>query len=282
MLVGGIVVEDDVDRPTSRHLALHSIEEADEFEMAVALHAAADHGAVEHAEGGEQGSRAVPLIIVRHGLAAPGLDRQSRLGAVERLDLALFVDRQYHGVGRRIDPRVRPMAGPRAGAKPDDVGELGGKAGIARALERAQPVRLKFVRPPDALHRTQRDAVGFGHRSPGPVGRLVRRGGARQCHHLRRGFRRERRLAGLAGLVAQQTLDPALGKAQLPPPHRRPADADALRHLLRRSAEASTMRARSTCLRGRLRSATIAANCSRSAALKTTHTCCPMAHPPKP
>ena len=44
----------------------------------------------------------------------------------------------------------------------------------------------------------------------------------------------------------------------------------------------STMRARSTCLRGRLRSATIAANCSRSAALKTTHTCCPMAHPPKP
>ena len=47
-----------------------------------------------------------------------------------------------------------------------------------------------------------------------------------------------------------------------------------------RSAEASTMRARSTCLRGRLRSATIAANCSRSAALKTTHICCPMAHPP--
>ena len=49
-----------------------------------------------------------------------------------------------------------------------------------------------------------------------------------------------------------------------------------------RSAEASTMRARSTCLRGRLRSATIAANCSRSAALKTTHTCCAMAPSPKP
>jgi hypothetical protein len=50
MLVGGIVVEDDVDRLASRDLALDSIEEADEFEMAVALHAAADHGAVEHAE----------------------------------------------------------------------------------------------------------------------------------------------------------------------------------------------------------------------------------------
>jgi hypothetical protein len=62
---------------------------------------------------------------------------------------------------------------------------------------------------------------------------LVRRLGARHRHHARRGFRRDRRLAGLAGLVAQQPVDPALGKALLPSPHRRPADADALRHLLR-------------------------------------------------
>jgi hypothetical protein len=61
-----------------------------------------------------------------------------------------------------------------------------------------------------------------------------RRLGAGQRHDLRRGFRRDRRLAGLAGLVAQQSVDPALGKALLPPPHRRTADAYALRHLLRR------------------------------------------------
>jgi hypothetical protein len=48
-----------------------------------------------------------------------------------------------------------------------------------------------------------------------------------------------------------------------------------------RSAEASTMRARSTCLRGRLRSTVIAANCSRSSALKTTHTWCAMAPIPQ-
>jgi len=66
---------------------------------------------------------------------------------------------------------------------------------------------------------------------------VMRRTAAARCkstHYLRRGFRRQRRLAGLAGLVAQQTLDPALGKALLPPPYRRPADADALRHPLRR------------------------------------------------
>jgi hypothetical protein len=121
MLVGGIIVEDDMDRPIGRDLALDGIEEANEFEMAVALHAAPDHGAVEHAERGEQGSGAVALVVVRHGLAAPGLDRQSGLGAVERLDLALFVEREHHGVGRRID------------IEPDDVGQLGGKAGIASA-----------------------------------------------------------------------------------------------------------------------------------------------------
>src|SRR5262249_52978364 len=36
------------------------------------------------------------------------------------------------------------------------------------------------------------------------------------------------------GLAAEQTLNPALGEALLPPPHGRPADADGLRHPLRR------------------------------------------------
>ena len=70
----------------------------------------------------------------------PGFDRQSGLGAVERLDLALLVNRQHHGVGRRVD------------IEPDDISQLGGEAWIARAFEGAQPVRLQFVRPPDALH----------------------------------------------------------------------------------------------------------------------------------
>src|SRR5262245_10867293 len=69
-----------------------------------------------------------------------------------------------------------PGSGPwpaRGQAPPDNVGELGGKAGIARAFEGAQPVRLQFVRPPDALYRPQRDAGCLGHRPAGPVGCLV-------------------------------------------------------------------------------------------------------------
>jgi hypothetical protein len=124
-------------------LVFDGVEKADEFEVAVALHAAANHGTVEHAKGSEQGGRAVPLAIARHSLTAARLDRQSGLAAVEGLDLALFVNRQHHCMGRRID------------VEPDNVGELGGKAGIARAFESAQPVRLQFVRPPNALHRPQ-------------------------------------------------------------------------------------------------------------------------------
>jgi len=179
-------------------------------------------------------------------------------------------------------PRVRPTVGPRAGSESDDVGELGGKAGIARALEGAKPVRLKFVRPPDALHRTHRDAGGFGHCPAGPMRGLVRRVGADQRHHPRRGFRRDRRLARLAGLVAQQTSTPTSAKrccqrhtvGRLTPMRCATCCADV------RSAEASTMRARSMCLRGRLRSAAIAANSSRSAVLKITHTRCAMAPSP--
>ena len=100
MFVRGLVVEHGVDDPASRDLALNGVEKADEFAVAVTPHAAADDGTIEHAERRAQAAGAVPLIV-------------------KRLDLALFVDRQHHGMGRGVD------------IERDDVGELGGKAGIA-------------------------------------------------------------------------------------------------------------------------------------------------------
>ena len=61
VLVGGVVVEDHVDHLAGRDLALDGVEKADELLMAVALHVAADHRAVQHVEGGEQGGRPVRL-----------------------------------------------------------------------------------------------------------------------------------------------------------------------------------------------------------------------------
>ena len=45
-----------------------------------ALHAAAEDGAVEDVEGGEQRGRAVALVVMRHGAGAALLHRQAGLG----------------------------------------------------------------------------------------------------------------------------------------------------------------------------------------------------------
>ena len=66
---------------------LDGVEEADELLVPVALHAAAEDGAVEDVEGGEQRGGAVALVVVGHGAGAALLHGQAGLGAVERLDL---------------------------------------------------------------------------------------------------------------------------------------------------------------------------------------------------
>lgn len=59
VLVSGVVVEDHVDALAGGNLALDRIEEANGLLMAMALHVAADHCAVEHVQGGEQRGRDV-------------------------------------------------------------------------------------------------------------------------------------------------------------------------------------------------------------------------------
>jgi hypothetical protein len=108
VFVGGVVVEDDVHRLVRRHLGVQGIEEAYELLMPVAGHVAADDGAVEHVERGEEGGGgALALVVVGHGAEPPLLHRQAGLGAVERLDLRFLVHRQHDGVCRRVD--VEPV-----------------------------------------------------------------------------------------------------------------------------------------------------------------------------
>src|SRR5580700_10588160 len=94
-----------------------------------------------------------PDVVVRHGATAAFLQRQARLGAVERLDLALFIDREHDGMRRRLD------------VEPDDLSQLAGELRIIGKLEQTRPMRLQTVPAPDALHRTDTDAVNLGHGS---------------------------------------------------------------------------------------------------------------------
>jgi hypothetical protein len=57
VLVGGVVVDDGVDRFALRHGGFGDIEEADERLMPMTLHAAPNHRAVQHAKDREQRGR---------------------------------------------------------------------------------------------------------------------------------------------------------------------------------------------------------------------------------
>ena len=101
-LVARRIVHHDVDVEIGGDILLDHVEEAAEIGGTVAWHAFADDRADLDVECGERGCRAVPLVVVDAALGLPGPHRQDRLGAVERLDLALLIDAQHHRTVGRV------------------------------------------------------------------------------------------------------------------------------------------------------------------------------------
>ena len=209
MLVGRIVVEHDMDLLAGRHLILDDVQEADELLVGVALHAPADDAAFEHVEGGKQCGSAVPLIVVRHCAAASLLQRQTRLGAVERLDLAFLVHRQHDGMLRRVDVEAH------------DVAYFGCELRIVGQLELPYLMRTQAMATPDAMHRTDADPTCRGDGRRRPVRDLARRLGQRQRHHALCDRVSKRRDARRASLVDQQSVRARFHEAPLPAPDAR-------------------------------------------------------------
>ena len=63
MLVGGVVVDDEMDVELGRHIGLDVTQEGEELLMTMARFALGEDRAVEHVEGGEQGGGAVTLVV---------------------------------------------------------------------------------------------------------------------------------------------------------------------------------------------------------------------------
>ncbi len=75
MVVGPVIIHDQMQIEPGRRFAVNLLEETDELLMPVTRHTVADDCAIKHAERGEQRGRTVALVIVRQRSAASLLDR---------------------------------------------------------------------------------------------------------------------------------------------------------------------------------------------------------------
>src|SRR5258705_12661462 len=81
-----------------KRLLVDLLEELEEFARSSARHAFADDLAGRHVERSEQGCRAMTFIVVRHGAGTTLFEGQTRLRAIEGLDLALLVDGKHQSL----------------------------------------------------------------------------------------------------------------------------------------------------------------------------------------
>src|SRR5579875_3082572 len=172
--------------------------------MAMALLAQAVDFSAGRIEGGEQGGGAVALVIVRHGLAAALLQRQTRLSAVERLNLALLIDRKHQRMLGGIEIQT------------NNGFQLLGKMGIVADLKGVDAMRLQPVRSPDTAHAGLGDTHLPGHPAARPVGRSS--GLRLRCsgNYLSDDARRNLRRPSWPGSVLHQPLDTQFDKPAAP------------------------------------------------------------------
>lgn len=99
MLVGGVVIHDHMNLFTSPDHVIDGAEELQPFLMAVPILTQGHHLAFQRVESGKQRGRAIALVVVGHGAAAPFLHGQAGLGAVQNLNLTLLVAHKTMALG---------------------------------------------------------------------------------------------------------------------------------------------------------------------------------------
>src|SRR5713101_5613436 len=150
VLVCGIVVGDQVQVQPLWGVVVDSAQEFKPFLVAVALHALPNNAAGGDIEGGKQRRRSIAFVVVGHSPGPTLLHWQAGLRAIERLDLALLVDREYQGFVRRIE------------IKANDILDLLDETFVVRQLKGLDQMRLQAVRIPNALHARVANAERLG------------------------------------------------------------------------------------------------------------------------
>jgi len=157
MLVGGVIVDDEVDVEFCRHIGFDVSQEGEELLVAMAGLALSEDRAVEHIERCEEGCGAVPFVIVRDPFDVTEAHGEHRLGTFERLNLALFIDTEDEGFVGRIEVEA------------DHVAQLLDEEGIGGELEAAGPMWLQSEELEESVDRALGQVRLGGHRAHAPV-----------------------------------------------------------------------------------------------------------------
>ena len=106
ILVGGVVVADDVNLLVRRDVVGNMLQEIEPLLMSVAVHALADDPTGGNIHGGKEQFYAVALLVTSNSLTSALLERKTRLSPVKCLDLTLFVTGQYDRILRRREVKA--------------------------------------------------------------------------------------------------------------------------------------------------------------------------------
>jgi protein-export membrane protein SecD len=210
-LVGGKVVEDDMDVEVLGDLLVDLLEEGEHVDAGVTLLAVGDDLAGADVQGGEEVGGAVALVVVGHRPGPTRLHRQRRLRPVQGLALGLLVEGEDRSPFRRVQ------------VQGDDVGALLLETRIVRDFEGGDLPRLQLMITPDPSDGVLTEPQVLPQRACRPM----RRGVGRQLllshpHHLGDRAVRQTGLAAPTRSDLADTLNSLLLKAFPPADHRLP------------------------------------------------------------
>ena len=126
-------------------------------------HAGRNDFAACHIDGCEQGRCPITLVVVRHRPASTGHHRQTGLGAIQCLDLALFIGAEHERSLRRIEVQT------------DHVDQLLLEPRVAAQFEGPDQMRLEPIGFPHPVHERLGDPQLCGQAARTPMGGVLRR-----------------------------------------------------------------------------------------------------------
>jgi len=157
MLVRGVIVHDEMQGLVLGRLSINQPHEGQPFRVAMARKTGGNNMPFHHIQGRKQGGGAMSLIVMGHRFPAPLLERESRLGAIQSLDLTLLIDAEDERMFGGIQIQSHHVI------------EFLEELGILAELEGSHQVGFEPMGFPDTLHQGGVGAEVLGQRTQGPV-----------------------------------------------------------------------------------------------------------------